>query len=675
MSSPSDRSMRHESSQQVEDLFCAALREERENRAEFVAANCGQDFELRDSVLQLLDCHQVNEDSGFILDQPAVSVHSQALHAADAPIAEREGDTIGRYRLLEKIGEGGMGVVYMAEPLEGVRRQVALKIIKLGMDTRQVIARFEVEQQAMAMFDHTNITRVFDAGATEAGRPYFVMELVRGVDIISFVTENSVGLRQRLELFVTVCRAVQHSHQKGIIHRDLKPSNILITCIDGVAIPKVIDFGIAKALDQRLTEKTLFTQYAAIMGTPQYMSPEQAELSGCDVDTRSDIYSLGILLYELTTGSTPLDKDIVKGLHPIALLDTLRQHDIETPSIRLSKQDSTEFAYGLGSLANFGGTRHELDCVVMKAVARDRADRYPSATELAADIQRFLNGDPVEAVAPTRIYRLRSYLSRNRKAVLVATFIGTLLLVSLGVCSRFALNTYRANQDKEQTVIELSAALQELSTKHEELILAQRRISETAENQAYHAAMKTAVAKFHWAFYQEIAHLLPSYQDQDSVAAVEQSGKLPQDGEQFVHLVPPHYFDFQVLCDLKNRYLVEAELRRLENYAKIVNKKISFESSDVVFDDKVEPSLKIALAKEIVNCRSKFFRVLLKEYRAAFGAQDPKIARTLNLLALSLIESGRYPEAEALLGEALAISDEPKTMESSHKLMEMIQAP
>ncbi len=271
-------------------------------RTAYLDHACVGDAALRAQVEQLLKAH---EESGLFMERPALALGV----TAEDPIRERAGTVIGPYKLLEQIGEGGFGVVFMAEQMQPVRRKVALKVLKPGMDTRQVVARFEAERQALALMDHPNIAHVFDGGKTATGRPYFVMELVRGIPITDFCDQNQLSVRERLELFVCVCQAVQHAHQKGIIHRDLKPSNVLVTIHDTAPVAKVIDFGIAKATGQQLTDKTLFTNFAQLIGTPLYMSPEQAQMSGLDIDTRTDIYALGVLLYELLTGTTPFDKE------------------------------------------------------------------------------------------------------------------------------------------------------------------------------------------------------------------------------------------------------------------------------------------------------------------------------------------------------------------------------
>jgi WD40 repeat protein len=414
MSPPASKSLR--------ELFLEAVEiEDAGARAAFLAKACGDDANLRQRLEALLAA-----------DQGA----GQAPSAPPGPrLVEEAGSVIGRYKLLEKIGEGGCGAVYMAQQEEPVRRQVALKIIKLGMDTRSVIARFEAERQALALMDHPNIAKVHDAGATETGRPYFVMELVRGIKITNYCDQNNLSTRQRLDLFAQVCGAVQHAHQKGIIHRDLKPSNILVTQRDGVPVPKVIDFGIAKATtDQRLTDKTVFTAFEQFLGTPAYVSPEQAETSELGTDTRSDIYSLGVLLYELLTGSTPFDtQELLKsGLE--AMRRTIREQEPPTPSARLTELQSLA-AGGAPEQSKIKNQKSkipaDLDWIVMKCLEKDRARRYETANGLAMDIQRHLSNEPVVARPPGRAYQFQKLVRRN-KLVFGAAAVVTAVLV-LGV--------------------------------------------------------------------------------------------------------------------------------------------------------------------------------------------------------------------------------------------------
>jgi len=413
-------------------VFNAALQLTPAQRPAYLNEACDGDIELRRRVEVLL---QADERAGAFLKEPAADPQAPGVTVRPPAIrAEMCGDRIGRYKLLQQIGEGGCGIVYMAEQEEPVRRRVALKIIKLGMDTKSVIARFEVERQALALMDYPNIAKVFDAGATETGRPFFVMELVRGVKITDYCDQGSLSTRERLDLFVHVCHAVQHAHQKGVIHRDLKPSNILVTVNDGVPVPKVIDFGIAKATQGRLTDQTLFTAFEQFIGTPAYMSPEQAVLTSQEVDTRSDIYSLGVLLYELLTGQTPFAQRELLEAGLEQMRRTIREKEPLRPSTRLS-------AMVAGDLATVARHRQsepprlihlvrgDLDWIVMKCLQKDRARRYETANGLAMDILCHLNNEPVVARPDSQAYRLAKFARRNRTPV---AFVG-LLLVALAI--------------------------------------------------------------------------------------------------------------------------------------------------------------------------------------------------------------------------------------------------
>jgi Tol biopolymer transport system component/tetratricopeptide (TPR) repeat protein len=379
---------------------------------------CRGDVELRQRVEALLAAHQGTDR---LLDEPGAAL----IGSPDvAEPMEAPGTVIGRYKLLEKIGEGGMAVVYMAEQEEPIRRRVALKIIKLGMDTRQVIARFEAERQALALMDHPCIAKVLDAGSTETGRPYFVMELVTGVSITEYCDRNNLSTKDRLNLFLQVCQAVQHAHTKGIIHRDLKPSNVMVTHHDGKPVPKVIDFGIAKATNQKLTEKTLFTRYAHIIGTPAYMSPEQAELSDLDIDTRSDIYSLGVLLYELLTGTTPFSEEELRKAGYIEMQRVIREQEPAKPSTKLSTLGDTltDIAKRRNCTPDLlrKAIRGDLDWIVMKSLEKDRVRRYETAASFAEDLRRHLEHEPVLAGGPSTTYRLRKFFRRHRTGALAA---------------------------------------------------------------------------------------------------------------------------------------------------------------------------------------------------------------------------------------------------------------
>ncbi len=426
-------------SKNEKSIFKAALElKTATERIAYVDKVCADDPVLKARILALLEAH---EDKGDflegLLDDSAVSLDGQKMK-------EKPGTVIGRYKLLEKIGEGGMAVVYMAEQEKPIRRKVALKIIKLGMDTKSVIARFEAERQALAMMEHPNIAKVFDAGATESGRPYFVMELVEGASITTYCDENRLGTKERLGLFIQVCNAVQHAHQKGIIHRDLKPSNVLITLQDGLPTPKVIDFGIAKATNQRLTEKTLFTRYAQMIGTPAYMSPEQAELSDLEIDTRTDIYSLGILLYELLTGTPPFSEEELRKAGYIEMQRIICQEEPDKPSTKLTTlgEKLTDIAKHRGSAPDVltKAVRGDLDWIVMKSIEKDRSRRYETADGFAGDIQRHLNDEPVLARPPELVYRLRKFVRRHRlqaAAVLMLVLLAVAIVISLSIWNRY----------------------------------------------------------------------------------------------------------------------------------------------------------------------------------------------------------------------------------------------
>jgi len=453
----------------IEIIFAEALRHPGADvRAAYLAVACRDDAQLRVRVDALLNAH---ENAGSFLSSPAESLAATfadlppryAAFARDDTLGpEQPGTVVGHYKLLQQIGEGGFGIVWMADQEKPVRRRVAMKIIKAGMDTREVIARFEQERQALAMMDHPNIARVFDAGATQTGRPYFVMELVRGVKITQYCDDQSLSTAERIKLFITVCQAVQHAHQKGVIHRDLKPSNILVTINDGEAVPKVIDFGVAKATQGRLTEGTLFTQFEQMIGTPLYMSPEQAEITSLDVDTRSDIYSLGVLLYELLTGRTPLDTATMARAGMDEVRRLIREVDPPRPSARLKTLDGNE----LTSMAKRrhtdatklpGALRGDIDWIVMKCLEKDRKRRYDTANGLASDLQRHLCNDVVMARPPTTAYLLSKLVRRNTVAFAAAGAIVISLVIGVAVSAWQAVRATGAEKRAVAALDELRA--------------------------------------------------------------------------------------------------------------------------------------------------------------------------------------------------------------------------
>jgi serine/threonine protein kinase/tetratricopeptide (TPR) repeat protein len=442
------------------EVFNVALELPVQERSAYLDQACAGDTALRQRVEELL---RASEQSCACLEGPAVvppgpgGTIQLALSSTEKP-----GDRIGRYKLLQQIGEGGCGVVYMAEQEEPVHRRVALKVIKLGMDTKQVIARFEAERQALALMDHPNIAKVLDAGATETGRPYFVMELVRGIKITDYCDQSNLSTRERLDLFIQICHAIQHAHQKGIIHRDIKPSNILVTVNDGIPVPKVIDFGIAKATAGRLTDQTVFTAFEQFIGTPAYMSPEQAVMTSLDIDTRSDIYSLGVLLYELLTGQTPFDakKLLQAGLDEIRR--TIREQEPPRPSTCLSTMmgsDLTEIAKHRKAdppkLIHL--VRGDLDWIVMKCLEKDRARRYDTANGVAMDITRHLNCEPVLARPPSRFYEFQKTVRRHKFGFGAAALIGVVLVVATGISAWQAVRASRAETAARERLAESEA--------------------------------------------------------------------------------------------------------------------------------------------------------------------------------------------------------------------------
>jgi serine/threonine protein kinase len=428
-------------------------------RSEYIAQMCNGNDKLRERVEELLRIHEGDEEFLKSAAQPSPTVDYRG--------SEEAGHEVGRYKLREKLGEGGFGVVWAAEQQQPVRRKVALKIIKPGMDSRDVVARFEAERQALALMDHPNIARVLDGGTTREGRPYFVMELIRGVPITEYCDENRLTVAERLRLFVDVCKAVQHAHQKGIIHRDIKPSNVLVTLHDNAPVPKVIDFGVAKALSQQLTDKTIYTRVHAAVGTLAYMAPEQAALSGQDIDTRADIYGLGVLLYELLTGTTPLDPKRLERAAFDEAIRIIRDEEPPKASTRLSSLGATATAVSAKRQTDPSGlqklVRGELDWILLKALEKDRTRRYETASALATDIQRLLNHEPVEACPPSALYRARKFVGRNRTLVIGAITSSALLIAGLiGTTTGWieAANAKRKLQAQNEKQAELIADFQ-----------------------------------------------------------------------------------------------------------------------------------------------------------------------------------------------------------------------
>jgi serine/threonine protein kinase/WD40 repeat protein len=525
-----------------ESIFAEALEQpSAEARTAFLDRACGSEATLRRRVEALLKSHE--QADGFLRPPSAATVTQ--------PTPERPGSWIGPYKLLQQLGEGGMGVVFMAEQTEPVRRRVALKVIKPGLDSAQVLARFEAERQALALMDHPNIARVLDAGATEGGRPYFVMELVHGVPLTRYCDENRLTPRERLGLFVPVCQAIQHAHQKGVIHRDIKPTNILVTLHDGRPVPKVIDFGVAKAIDQRLTERTLFTQFGTIVGTLEYMAPEQAEMSGLGVDTRSDVYSLGVLLYELLTGTTPLEQERLKQAAILELLRVIREEEPPRPSERISTSGEK-----LATIAAARGTepaklsrlvRGELDWIVLRCLEKDRTRRYESASGLARDVERYLADEPVEACPPTLGYRFRKLARKHKVSLAVAAAFALVLVAGAAVAAWQAVRATDAEaQTAEQRDVAREAERQAGRERDAAIQAGKDLATERDEVRKLNDAIRTADGRLRRELYRSNLSLVPAAWQVNNPARVlellEATRPGPQD-EEDLRGFEWHYWD------------------------------------------------------------------------------------------------------------------------------------
>ena len=643
-------------------IFAEALQLSAAERSVYLERACGADEELGQRVGRLLKAH---DQAGDFLEQPAPEAVPEGR--AEVSVGEKPGDWIGRYKLLQQIGEGGCGVVYMAEQEQPVRRRVALKIIKAGMDTKSVMARFEAERQALALMDHPSIAKVFDAGATESARPYFVMELVRGVKITDYCDSKSLSTEERLSLFVQVCRAVQHAHQKGIIHRDIKPSNILVTTTEGgSALPVMIDFGIAKATtNQRLTDRTLFTAFEMLIGTPAYMSPEQADLSGVDVDTRTDVYSLGVLLYELLTGSPPFDGgSLMKGgLDEIRRV--IRERDPDQPSMRLSTMaaaDLTTTAQHRQSAppALIRSVRGDLDWIVMKALEKDRRRRYETANGLALDVQRYLTNEPILARPPSKLYKLQKTVLRNKLLFIGIGVIALLLVVSLIVVSASLARERRSRREAEDA----SAKSQEVTKFLEDMLngvapsVALGRdtttlraiLDQTAEhvgkemtNQpAVEAELRTLIGRL----YREIGNFDRAEEMHRAALAIDRKLFGPDSPEAAASLN-----DLGLVLMAKNK---PSKAEGADGEALAIRRRLfGNENADVatslndlsaVYRQLGKLTEAEPMAREALGIRQKLF-----------GKEHLEVADSLRNLSIILGDEGKWAEAEAMAREVLAI--------------------
>ena len=634
---------------QARDIFLRAVEiASPGTRTAFIEGACLQDISLRSRVEALLNCHQ--EDS-FL--EPSVQGVPADLTGITS-ISENPGAKIGRYKLLQQIGEGGCGVVYMADQEEPVRRRVALKIIKVGMDTKSVIARFEAERQALAMMDHPNIAKVFDAGATGAGRPYFVMELVRGVRITDYCDQAGLSFRARPGLFMQVCHAIQHAHQKGIIHRDIKPSNILVTINDGAAVPKVIDFGIAKATNgARLTDKTIFTAFEQFIGTPAYMSPEQALMTSIDIDTRSDIYSLGVLLYELLTGETPFDTGKLLAIGLDAMRRAIREKEPERPSTRLSTLPGQELSTtaqrrGLDAPKLISQLRGDLDWIVMKALEKDRARRYETAGELASDVERHLQNEPVTAGPPSRLYWFQKLVRRNKLAFAAAGAVTLALIAGLTVSTILYLQENAARLRAVAAESRMQQALVEAKQQRDAALQQKQRADEQA-------AIAKAVKDF----------LLDDLIKQaDSVGQVERGFDARPDltvkealrrasekvGQRFTNQPLIEAEIYQTLAEAFNG-MGERKLA-IPHYERAITVRKQVLGSE----DRQSFWMRLSLARiyqDIGRIKEaiRLFEETLKIFQANFGPDDPDTLTSMNTLAQAYSVAGRTTEAIQLQKE------------------------
>jgi serine/threonine protein kinase/tetratricopeptide (TPR) repeat protein len=590
-----------------EYLFEAALSHPSEaERAAFLDGVCRDNPALRLRLDVLLQGHF--EAAGFLPGG------NKNIGSEPAPPVQSENASIfiGRYKLLEKIGEGGFGEVWMAEQKEPVKRRVALKIIKLGMDTKQVVARFEAERQALAVMDHPNIAKVLDGGATDTGRPYFVMDLVRGVRITDYCDSNQLPTQDRLKLFIEVCRAIQHAHQKGIIHRDIKPSNILVTQHDGVPVPKVIDFGIAKATQLKLTDKTVFTQFRLFLGTPAYVSPEQAETSGLDIDTRSDIYSLGVLLYELLTGRTPFDtQELLKaGLE--AMQNVIRERQPLRPSTRLCGMGRDELTTTAKRRAAdppklIHLVRGDLDWIVIKCLEKERARRYDTANDVALDLQRHLRNEPIVARPPSGLYHVRKLVRRNKLTV------AALGVVLLGLCLALGISGWSLAKER-------AARLRALAAEGRQRLLRAEAQSEATKSRQVVQFLK------------------------DTLQVMPALGALSTNAAAFgpKSVGAPEALNSDFASKVRER--LDEISRRI--------------SRELINEPRSEVELRTSLATAYheaghFELMEQEARKTLEVSRSRLGEQDPAVPTSLALVGDALMHLGRYEQAEAAAREAL----------------------
>jgi len=698
-----------ERERRLDEIYSAALKQDASRRPEFLRQACGGDTALRQEVESLLGDER---NLGEFLEKPALEAANVGMAGGD----ERwlAGQRLGPYDLLEPIGEGGMGEVWLAEQKQPVRRRVALKLIKAGMGTREVVARFESERQALALMDHPNIAKVFDAGATPQGRPYFVMEYVTGIPITDHCDKHRMTLRERLELFVHVCEGVQHAHQKAIIHRDLKPSNVLVSEVDGKPLPRIIDFGLAKATSQRLTAGTMFTQAGAIVGTPTYMSPEQAGATGVDVDTRTDVYSLGVVLYELLVGAVPLD------LHKVAfdeILRRLREEEAPRPSrmVRILGEQSGTAAQNRGSdpSALVRQLRGDLDAIALKALEKDRSRRYATPSDLAADIGRYLRHEPVWARPASAGYRAGKYMRRHGVGVAVAAALAV-MLISFAVAQTLQLRRTTRERDRADRVAAFmismfkvsdpSAARGNTITAREILDKASKEIDTgLAKDPELQAQMMQTMGEVYQSLglYPQVTSLLTRAVDirrralgprnPDTLTSMNSLGQNLMDNGRYAEaekllretlgmqrrvlgsehpgtLTSMH--NLALVLDDEGRY---AEAERLERETLEIRRR-------VLGPEHPDTLKSLSILGDIVDDEGRYAeaeklrRETLEIRRRTLGPENPDSMASMGNLGIALRHEGRYAEAEKLQRETLDIErrnlgpEHPVTLRTMHNL-------
>ncbi len=672
--------------QRVDEIFNAVIEMPPSEWAARLDALCGSDAALRADVSRLLRSDGRVEsgflEPGVVMPPPSAPTSAEAKRLS---IQDRPGTTIGPYTLHEQIGEGGFGVVYLAEQHKPVRHRVALKIIKPGMDTRQVVARFQAERQALALMDHPHIARVLDGGETDSGRPYFVMELVKGIPITDYCDQCSLPTRERLELFVAVCQAVQHAHQKGIIHRDLKPSNVMIAMQDGQPAPKVIDFGVAKAINQRLTEHTLYTQFSQLVGTPLYMSPEQAEMSPLEVDTRSDIYSLGAMLYELLTGTTPFERERLTNASFDELRRIIRQEEPPPPSSRLST---------LGGRASVIAERRrteprrlqqvvrgDLDWVVMKALEKDRTRRYETASGFAADVQRHLSGEAVIAAPPSRLYRTGKFIRRNKGSVLAGGLVALGLIIGIGVSTwmflqeRAALaRAFAAEQVQSQLRSQAEAGERRAQTEAARSQQVAQFMKDMLKGVGPSVALGRDTTMLRELVDQTVERLSTDLKDQPEVELelrmtlwrvywdLQLFRKMEETSRETLRLARAHFGEENLaVADALGQHARSLFYLRVHDEAETLSRQAIAMQRKLRGPDSVQESDSVCTLGDILRHKGKLdeaesaCRECLAMRRRLLDNDSTDVAWALNTLSIVLQNANKLPEAEATAREALAI--------------------